>query len=165
VNECGRDMEDDECPDPREEQNERETKKHKSHEQCPVCHSITGVGFSSVPARQSLVALRRRLPPQSTEHARPVPRNLISVNCFTLHRESNPQSPPFFARAVQAEGRGTFQDCHRCPPAAAIRRSNILIAIINSKRKECPARNGPPFLVDRRNSCTDIYFHFGRGRI
>jgi hypothetical protein len=42
VNEYGCDMEDDERPDPRKEQNKRETKKHKSHKRLPICHSITG---------------------------------------------------------------------------------------------------------------------------
>jgi hypothetical protein len=35
VNERGCHMEDDECPNPREEQNKREGKKYKSHLQSP----------------------------------------------------------------------------------------------------------------------------------
>jgi hypothetical protein len=42
VNECGCDMEDDERSNPREEQNKRETKKHKSHKRFPIYHNITG---------------------------------------------------------------------------------------------------------------------------
>jgi hypothetical protein len=38
VNERGCDVEDDECPNPREEQKKREGKKHKSHEQSPFRH-------------------------------------------------------------------------------------------------------------------------------
>jgi hypothetical protein len=36
-------VEDDECPNPREEQNQREGKKYKPHEQTPLmaCHNIT----------------------------------------------------------------------------------------------------------------------------
>src|ERR1700720_2874804 len=36
-------MKDDERPNPREEQNKRETKKHKSHKRLPICDSITRV--------------------------------------------------------------------------------------------------------------------------
>ena len=42
MNEYGCDMEDDERPNPRKEQNKRETKKHKSHKRLPICHGITG---------------------------------------------------------------------------------------------------------------------------
>jgi len=43
VNERGCHMENDECSNPREEQNEREGKKYKPHEQTPPigCHDIT----------------------------------------------------------------------------------------------------------------------------
>ena len=51
MNECGCDMEDDESPNPREEQNKRETKKQKSHEPYSIGHGTTRARFASASAK------------------------------------------------------------------------------------------------------------------
>ena len=99
MNECGCDMEDDERPNPREEQNKRETKKHKSHKRLPICHGITGArsfgrsyeavsrGFTSqVPEQAGLRLKSCRHTAEAEGTARPQrARPLYSSICGLLH--------------------------------------------------------------------------------
>jgi hypothetical protein len=53
VNERSCHVEDDECPNPREEQNQREGKKYKPHEQTPLGLAIISLFGESICSRDS----------------------------------------------------------------------------------------------------------------
>jgi hypothetical protein len=51
MDECSCHVEDDECPNPREEQNQREGKKYKPHEQSPLWPAIISLSGESICSR------------------------------------------------------------------------------------------------------------------